>query len=172
MNPIKLLPVLAAALAATPAGAQPSAFRHGPVIERYGPAAPVETDWPIPAGTEFKIAFDIAHGASSGDLNRNIESAARLVNMLAQAGVAPERVSPAIVIHGEAVKDVTRAGAGPNADLVAALIARGATFYVCGQSAASQGVTRDALLPGVKMALSAMTAHARLQQQGYTLNPF
>lgn len=172
MNPIKLLPLVAAALAAAPAAAQPSAFRHGPAIERYGPAAPVDTDWPIPAGTEFKIAFDIAHAAASGELNRNIESAARLMNMLAQAGVAPALVSPAIVIHGDAVKDVTRAGAGANADLVAALIARGATFYVCGQSAAAQGVARDQLLPGVRMALSAMTAHARLQQQGYTLNPF
>jgi len=28
------------------------------------------------------------------------------------------------------------------------------------------------LLPGVEMALSAMTAHAILQQEGYTLNPF
>jgi len=27
-------------------------------------------------------------------------------------------------------------------------------------------------LPGVTMALSAMTAHALLQQDGYTLNPF
>jgi len=28
------------------------------------------------------------------------------------------------------------------------------------------------LLPNVEMALSAMTAHALLQQDGYTLNPF
>jgi hypothetical protein len=28
------------------------------------------------------------------------------------------------------------------------------------------------ILPGVEMALSAMTAHALLLQQGYTLNPF
>jgi len=28
------------------------------------------------------------------------------------------------------------------------------------------------LLPGITMAPSAITAHALLQQQGYTLNPF
>jgi hypothetical protein len=33
-------------------------------------------------------------------------------------------------------------------------------------------VAAEQLIPGVKMALSAMTAHAQLQQQGYTLNPF
>jgi hypothetical protein len=33
-------------------------------------------------------------------------------------------------------------------------------------------VKTEDLLPGVEMALSAMTAHALLQQQGYTFNPF
>jgi intracellular sulfur oxidation DsrE/DsrF family protein len=45
-------------------------------------------------------------------------------------------------------------------------------IIVCGQKAAYYNVTSDDLLPGVKMALPAMTAHALLQQQGYTLNPF
>jgi intracellular sulfur oxidation DsrE/DsrF family protein len=45
-------------------------------------------------------------------------------------------------------------------------------IIVCGQTAAYYGVKTDELLPGVQMALSAMTAHALLQQQGYTLNPF
>jgi hypothetical protein len=33
-------------------------------------------------------------------------------------------------------------------------------------------VATDDLLPGVEMALSAMTAHALLQNSGFTLNPF
>jgi len=33
-------------------------------------------------------------------------------------------------------------------------------------------VGKDDLLPGVERVLSAMTLHALLQQQGYTLNPF
>ena len=170
MKLLALIPL--GALLAAPAAAQTETFKPGPAIERFGPVAPVESDWPIPAGTEFKHAFDVAEGAASGQLNRGIESAARMVNMLARAGVAPGQVRPAIVVHGKAVRDVTRAGAGPNAALVQALIDRGALFYVCGQSAAAQGIGKDALLPGVRMALSAMTAHARLQQQGYTLNPF
>ena len=39
-------------------------------------------------------------------------------------------------------------------------------------SAAAQDVTNADLQPGVKMALSAITAHAELQRQGYSLNPF
>ena len=45
-------------------------------------------------------------------------------------------------------------------------------FYLCGQSAAAQGIGKGDLLPGVKMALSAMTMHALLDQQGFSLNPF
>ena len=52
------------------------------------------------------------------------------------------------------------------------MIDQGVRVIVCGQSAAYYDVENDALLPGVEMALSAMTAHAVLQQQGYALNPF
>ena len=59
-----------------------------------------------------------------------------------------------------------------NVALIMALQKQGVDFYVCGQSAAYYGVKTEDLIPGVKMALSAMTAHALLQQKGYTLNPF
>lgn len=59
-----------------------------------------------------------------------------------------------------------------SADLVATLVDHGVRIYVCGQTAAYYSVATDDLLPGVDMALSAMTMHALLQQQGFTLNPF
>jgi len=52
------------------------------------------------------------------------------------------------------------------------LLKNNVEIIVCGQSAAAHGVAKTDLLSGVKMALSAMTARALLQQQGYTLNPF
>jgi hypothetical protein len=33
-------------------------------------------------------------------------------------------------------------------------------------------IGKDDLLPKVELSLSAMTTHAQLQSQGYTLNPF
>ena len=36
----------------------------------------------------------------------------------------------------------------------------------------AHGVAKADLIPGVELALSAMTAHAQLQQAGYTVNPF
>ena len=43
---------------------------------------------------------------------------------------------------------------------------------LCGQSAAAQNIDDSELMKGVELELSAMTAHAQLQQQGYTVNPF
>jgi hypothetical protein len=41
-----------------------------------------------------------------------------------------------------------------------------------GQSAAAHGVGREELIPVVRMALSAMTAHRLLRQRGFTIDPF
>ena len=158
-----------------------ASFHGGTVIPAFGKVASVtDADMRIPAGTEFHIAFDVA-AANESTLNRTLESAARFLNMQVEAGVPAERIHLAIVVHGSATFDVAGAEAyerkypgaeNPNAALVDALIKAGVRIIVCGQSAAGQGVKKTDLLPGVELALSAMTAHALLQQQGYTLNPF
>ena len=168
------------ALMASPAVAQNEAFHQGPVIAEFGPVASVKSDQALPRKTEFKIRYDVADAAKPGELNRNLVSAARFINMSAENGVAPDKVRLAIVVHGGATKDLTvdarygadASAANANAPLIAALVGQGVDIYLCGQSAAAHGVTKPDLLPGVKMALSAMHAHAILDAQGYSLNPF
>ncbi len=148
-----------------------SSFTTGPVIEDYGPVADVKTTLPIPEDAAFRHSFDVSTPAEDGKLNRTLESAARFINMHARAGVDTDRIEVAVVVHGKAVFDVTRETTG-NADLVSALVDKGVSIIVCGQSAVYYDVKTGDLLPGVEMSISAMTAHALLQQQGYTLNPF
>lgn len=177
--PVSLLALL---LLSAPALAGPDDFAPGPLIEDFGPVAPVENDMPIPDTSVFRVSFDEARGADAGELNRTLTSAARFLNMHAAAGIAPERMQLAVVVHGSAVRDVSgnRVYQGhhgddaqnANAALIEALQAQGVEIYVCGQSAAYYGVENADLLPGVTMAISAMTAHALLQQDGYTVNPF
>ena len=162
--------------------AQPPTFTYGPVFEEFGPVADVpDADLAIPEDASFHVAFDVARPAEDGKLNRGFESAARLINMNARAGVEPMENRAAVVVHGAAVFDLLtdaawaardRGEANPSAAMVREMIDQGVRFIVCGQSAAGQGVAKPELLPGVEMALSAMTAHALLQQQGYTVNPF
>lgn len=146
-----------------------SAFSTGPVFEDFGPVADIDATFAIPEDAVFRHSFDVARRAADGELNRTLESAARFINMHVRAGVELDDIKLAVVVHGRAVHDVTAAG---NADLVAALIDTGVRIVVCGQSAAYYDVETDELLPGVEMAISAITAHALLQQEGYTLNPF
>jgi len=148
-----------------------SSFTTGPVFDDFGPVADVDLDVAVPADVALRHSFDTSTQAEDGELNRTLESAARFINMHARAGVDEDRIDVAVVVHGKAVYDVS--GEAPaSAALVAALVEHGVKIYVCGQSAAYYGVATDDLLPGVEMALSAMTMHALLQRQGYTLNPF
>ena len=148
-----------------------SSFSTGPAIADYGPVADVEVTYSIPDEAVFRHTFDVAEQAGDGELNRTLVSAARFINMHARAGVDADRINLAVVVHGKAVYDVSKGGTS-NADLVSALVEHGVSIIVCGQSAAYYDVATKDLLPGVQMALSAMTAHALLQQDGYTLNPF
>lgn len=172
-----------AVLIAAPAAAQDmAAFAPGPVFEDFGPVADIpDADFQIPEGMEFKVAFDVARAAEEGQLNRGFESAARFVNMNASVGVEPMKNLAAVVVHGPAVLDLLsdeawaahgKGAVNPSAGAVRRMIDEGVRFIVCGQSSTAQGLAKADLLPGVEMALSAMTAHAVLQAEGYTVNPF
>lgn len=177
--------IIAALALSTFAHAGPEAFHAGKVIPEFGKIAHVNTDQPVYRYSKFKVAFDVSARTDAGTINRKIESAVRFINMHDAAGVKVKNIKLTIVLHGGAVRDVTGekyyaqslkegedTSENVNVALIEALIAKGVKFYVCGQSAAYYDVKNEDLLPGVEMALSAMTAHALLQQKGYTLNPF
>ncbi len=162
-------------LLAAPAIAGPDAFVAGTVVPSFGKTAPVP-GVTLQADVSFKVAFDVSEAAPEGGLNKGLESAARFLNMHAAAGAPPENLSVVIVVHGPAAMDVVsearRGSPNPTAALVSELAAAGVSIQLCGQTAAYRDISAEDLLPGVTMALSAMTAHALLQQDGYTLNPF
>jgi intracellular sulfur oxidation DsrE/DsrF family protein len=60
----------------------------------------------------------------------------------------------------------------PNTAMLAALRDAGVKIFLCGQTAAHRGFAVEELNPLVSIAVSAMTAHVRLQSEGYTLIPF
>lgn len=181
MKKIIAAPLLALALFANPASAQLEAFTTGPVFENFGPTAKVETKVEIPKDIIFKIAFDVMDKAKPERLNRSFESAARFINMHVAAGVPKENINLVVVVHGGAAIDLTRdavykarneGASNPSAAAIVEMQRHGVEFHLCGQSAAAYKIKNVDLLHGVKMSLSAMTSHALLQQQGYTLNPF
>jgi intracellular sulfur oxidation DsrE/DsrF family protein len=166
--------LLADALAAGP--------QTGPVIKAYGPVFEVpEGALNLKARKTYKVSMDVsATGESSHDINRYIESAARFLNLHARNGIEPENIEFAIIVHGQAGKDLLTdaayqarfSHANPNTGLLNALGEAEVKIYLCGQTAAFRGFGEKELNPSVILALSAMTAHVRLQAEGYTLIPF
>lgn len=156
-------------------------FHVGKVIPNFGKVAAVHQDMKIPKRAKFKVLFDTAKGAEAGKINKTLNSAARFLNMHGDAGVSEKNMKLAVVFHGKGSFDLTKPdyyakkfeeGENANAALIEALTDKGVRVILCGQTAAYYDISNDDLLPGVEMALSAMTAHALLQQEGYTLNPF
>ena len=169
---------LALAMAISPASAQER--QQGPVFTGFGSWVEVENRLPVPAEVEVKAIFDTVRGAEPGSINGRIDSAARFINLFAAEGATGDRVSVALVIHGPANWDVTNDAAyqrqypgqtNASAAAVAEMIEQGVQFYVCGQSAASMGLTADDLLPGVMMTHSQTVTTALLHAQGYANIP-
>ena len=169
---MRMMVAILGAMLAAPLAAQEPQIRFGPVFEEFGPHYPVEGIDRVPEDAEFAAAFDVARPAEDGTRNRGFESAARFINMHASLGVDPDNIRIAVVVHGGAVEDLLASEDNASREMVERMLEEGVRFIVCGQSAVGQGIAQGDLIPGVEMALSAMTAHALLQQRGYTVNPF
>lgn len=160
--------------------AQNTAFNDGPVIKTFGQHALVPTHQ-VSLQSQFKVTFDVGSTSSEPDtINRKFNSLARFINMHVASGVKQTNIHLAMVIHGKAIFDLLNDAnyqhkygvKNPNKPLLAELMANNVKVILCGQSAAAQQVTPSDLIEGVELELSAMTAHALLQQNGYTVNPF
>lgn len=172
------LPGAAAAQQPT-AGMQPS----GPRIQSGGPTFGVESpSFVAPADHVFRAVFEINQGDSDGtQLNPQLNTVARFLNLHARHGVPDDRVHAAAVIHGggwtalmsdEAYGARFEGKTNPTRALVEELLANGVQLVLCGQTAGARNVRQEELLPGVQIGLSAMTALNVFQAQGYQFNPW
>ena len=151
--------------------------RLGPVVEGYGPVFEVPADsFNLDPDQHYKVVMDIGQGPEDpGEQNRGIESAARFLNLHARHGIDPDHLQLAVVLHGSAARAALRDEAhrarfdvaNGSLGLVQALGKAGVPIYLCGQTAAYHGYAPEDLLPQVSLAVSAMTVHVRLQQEGY-----
>ena len=149
----------------------------GPVINKYGPVFAVpEGSYNLEPGKQYKVLMDIGKGPDDpSEINRSIESAARFLNMSSRNGIKPENLKLALVLHGSAARAALNEKAhserfleqGGSQQLIKELAKAGVDIYICGQSAAYHDFSPEDLLPEVTMAVSAMTVHVRLQQEGY-----
>jgi len=154
----------------------------GPVVKNFGPVFPLpENAYNLAEDTQYKVSMDVSRtGDFVEDKNRSIESAARFLNMHARTGIDMENIEFALIVHGAATKDLLSDEAyearyeepNPNTAMIDELNKAGVKIFLCSQSAAYKKFGYDEFDPAVTIAVSAMTAHVRLQKEGYQLIPF
>jgi len=154
----------------------------GPVIENYGKVWKIEDlSFATETSKEFRVVFDIMNSPEShSEINKNIATAARFLNMHAQSGVPWENLKVVLVVHNKASKDIMSSLAyhkrfsvnNPNEALVQEFMAAGVEIIFCGQSSLARGYPIEEAIDGVQLALSAMTALIQLQDDGYQLIKF
>lgn len=178
--PVKLILFFICFIVAGTAEATAAKLQSGPVITPFGKHYQVGSALPVSAQTRLKVVFDVSEQTGTKKENRYFNSLARFINMHVNAGVPVEQIELALVVHGKAGYDLLSDSgfekeyqrSNPSAPLISQLLSNNVKVYLCGQSAAFLDIKQTDLIDGVEMALSAMTAHAVLAQQGYTLNPF
>lgn len=155
-------------------------FTDGPLIKGYGKHAKVKQDLVLDINQPLKVIFDVSEQGSQDKANNRFNSLARFLNMHAANGYKADNLQLALVVHGKAGFDLLNNKAyqakfgksNPNHELLSKLMLNNVKIYLCGQSAAYYDIDNAMLQSGVHMVLSAMTANAVLQSQGYKLNPF
>ncbi len=154
----------------------------GPIIVDFGKVWGIENpDYKTRINQPLKVVFDIMNSPDSDEvMNASIETAARFLNMHAQAGVPKENLKAVMVVHNKASKDIITNAAyqkrfgkdNPNEPLIQALLKAGVEIIFCGQSSLSRDFPREETIKGVQLGLSAMTALIQLQNEGYQLIKF
>ena len=151
--------------------------KTGPIIEDFGAVWEIDNpDFVTDQSQEFKAVFDVKDGPESDtEVNRNINTVARFLNMHAQSGIPVSQLKAALVVHGTAARNLLSDDAykaryrveNPNRELIESLLNADVEIIMCGQSSKTRDFPKEDLIPGIKIALSAMTANIQLQNQGY-----
>lgn len=151
-----------------------------PLIEGYGAIMPFPGSAEPPrAGS--RIIFDIAGASEPEQVIKGLNSVALFLNLAADAGIPPEKLRLAAVLHGAATRAVlrheayakeTKTSRNPNLDLIQKLKRAGVELFVCGQALAHRHYGLDDVTSDVTVASSATTVNVNKQMDGYAYLPF
>jgi intracellular sulfur oxidation DsrE/DsrF family protein len=158
--------------------AGPLAAQGGEALIREVGGTPGITDptFAAPKDLVYKMAWHVTEGpANPAERPAGFASPANFFRLMDANGVPRANVRLAVIVHGTATPSLlnnaaykARTGAdNASIALLTALHDAGVQIIVCGQALINRNVPRDQLLPFVKVATTATSAHAVLHAQGY-----
>lgn len=153
-----------------------------PVIDAgaFSGVVPVENIDEIPdPNLDYKLLFELTidRTDSISGLNANLVEISRIINLHVASGIPIEKIHPAIVVHASSLNSFTTnefynnkfKKDNPNIALVEEMEDLGAKFIACGQAMFFFDVPNEALLPMVKVSLTAQTILTSYQLKGYVI---
>lgn len=148
------------------------------IREVGGTSAVTNPTFPAPPDLIYKMAWHVTEGPSDPKARvQGFGTPATFLRLMDVNGVGRSNVKLAIIVHGTATPSLlnnsaykTRTGAdNASIPLLTALHEAGVQIIVCGQALINRDVPRDQLLPFVKVATTATSAHGILAAQGYAV---
>jgi intracellular sulfur oxidation DsrE/DsrF family protein len=148
-----------------------------PRVQAAGGVLPVDRSATMPsAQAVHRVLVDIDNDqVMHGKVNARLNTAAKILNLYALAGVPADKVHMVVLFYGTGVNLILSdeayrhkfGHANPNADLLSQLRKAHVKMVACGQALGHQGISADEVGSSVTMALSALTAREELQAAGY-----
>ena len=144
---------------------------------------PVKDPTEIPdPNIDYKILFELTGNnpdSTIKEINYGLDEIARVINLHIASGVPVKKIIPVIVVHAGALHVLKNNEAyqkkykvdNPSIKLIDDLKKIGAKFIVCGQAMAFLEVTKEELLPDIKISLTAQTVLTHYQLKGYVWHP-
>jgi intracellular sulfur oxidation DsrE/DsrF family protein len=142
---------------------------------------PVKDPAEIPdPNIEYKLLFELVMNNPDSvisQMNSGLVELARKINLHIASGIPLKKIIPVVVVHGPALyafalNDIYKEKYkvdNPNLKLINELSAIGTRFIACGQAMAFQEIKKEALLPVIKVSLTAQTALSHYQLKGFVL---
>lgn len=136
------------------------------------------TEIPDP-NIEYKLLFELTSNPDSTgkDIHGGIAEVARVINLHVASGIPLKKIIPVLVVHAGALFAFTTNAAykekfkldNPNLKIIDDLKNIGAKFIGCGQAMAFLDIKKEALLPVMKVSVTAQTVVSHYQLKGYVL---
>jgi intracellular sulfur oxidation DsrE/DsrF family protein len=142
---------------------------------------PVKDPTEIPdPNIEYKLLFELTSNnpdSVAKEMNFGLAEVARVINLHVASGVPVKKIIPVIVVHAGALHAFTTNAHyqekykldNPNLKLIDELKGLGAKFIACGQAMAFLDLKKEALLPVMKISITAQTVLSHYQLKGYVL---
>lgn len=140
---------------------------------------PVKDPVEIPdPNIEYKLLFELTSfnpDSITDKINGGLAEVARVINLHVASGVPLKKIIPVIVIHAGALFAFTNNAYykekykvdNPNLKLIDDLKNIGAKFIGCGQAMAFLEIKKEALLPFIRVSVTAQTVLSHYQIKGY-----